>query len=135
MSYVSTERPRVPNLRVEELAALGRMPHTDRSGRLTQHDKTIVRNALSEVGMSDFAHRQTDTLSDGELQRVMIARALAQNTPTIILDEPTAFLDFIARRETVQLLRKLAHQQGKTVIFSSHELDLVNEFADKKLEL
>lgn len=135
VSFVSTERVRVANLSVGEFAALGRMPWTGWGGRLSAQDLRIVERALEAVGMAEMAGKQIDTLSDGELQRAAVARALAQDTPVVVLDEPTAFLDFDARREMVELLSKLAHERGKTVIFSSHELDLVNEFSDKIVEL
>ncbi len=135
ISFVSTERPRVANLRVRDVVALGRGPYTDWTGRMSQADKSIVSQSIATVGMSEFADKPIDTLSDGELQRVMIARALAQDTPVVLLDEPTAFLDFHSRREVVELLAELAHRHGKTVVFSSHELDLVREFADKVIEL
>lgn len=135
VSFVGTERPRVAGLRAGELAALGRTPHTGWSGRLSAQDRSVVAGSLATVGMGAMADAPIDTLSDGELQRVMIARALAQDTPVMVLDEPTAFLDFAARRQVVELLARLAHERGKTVIFSSHELDLVKEFSDKILEL
>ncbi len=135
VGFVSTERPRVVNLKVYDVVALGRTPYTDWTGRLTVQDNAAVDEALALVGMGDFASTQLDTLSDGELQKVMIARVLAQNTPVILLDEPTAFLDFAARREVCELLLDLARERGKTVVFSSHELDLVDEFADAQLKL
>lgn len=135
VSLVTTERIRVTNLRAGDVVALGRMPYTDWLGRLTDADRTAVDRALELVGMSDFASARMDTLSDGEAQRVMIARAAAQDTPVILLDEPTAFLDFAARREVCELLRELARGEGKTIVFSSHELALVDEFADGQLRL
>lgn len=135
VGFVSTERIRVTNLRVRDVVALGRTPYTDWLGRSTQTDDAAIDGALEQVGMSGFAAEQMDTLSDGEAQRVMIARVLAQDTPVILLDEPTAFLDFYARREVCELLARLACAEGKTVVFSSHELDLVHEFADRQIEI
>jgi iron complex transport system ATP-binding protein len=93
-------------------------------------DSDIVRSALAAVGMSEFALRTIDTLSDGECQRVMIARALAQDTPVILLDEPTAFLDLPNRYELCTLLSRLAHDEGKLILFSTHELDIALTLAD-----
>ncbi len=135
VSLVSTERVRALNLRVRDLVSLGRAPYTGWAGRLTEQDHDSIDTALKLVGMSSFTDKYIDTLSDGEAQRVMIARALAQDTPVMLLDEPTAFLDYHSRREIVELLVNLAQEQGKTIIFSSHELDLVEEFADKVIKL
>jgi iron complex transport system ATP-binding protein len=135
IGFVSTERVRVTNLRVRDVVALGRTPYTDWIGNLTETDHTAVSEALELVGMGDFAAAPLDTLSDGEAQKVMIARVLAQDTPVILLDEPTAFLDFYARREVCELLARLAHERGKTIVFSSHDLALVDEFADRQMEI
>jgi iron complex transport system ATP-binding protein len=135
IGFVSTERIRVTNLRVSDVVALGRTPYTDWIGNLTDTDKEAVSEALSLVGMEGFASKQIDTLSDGEAQRVMIARVLAQDTPIILLDEPTAFLDLPNRYEVCLLLRNLAHERGKTVIFSSHDLSIVMSLADRILLL
>jgi iron complex transport system ATP-binding protein len=135
VGLVTTERIRVTNLKVWDLVALGRTPYTDWIGSLTERDRAAVDDALALVGMGGFGSRQLDTLSDGEAQRAMIARVVAQDTPVILLDEPTAFLDYVARREVCELLAHLAHDKGKTVVFSSHELSLVSEFADRELHL
>ncbi|MFI3324034.1 MAG: ABC transporter ATP-binding protein [Rikenellaceae bacterium] len=130
VSFVTTERRRVVNLLAEDLVALGRAPYTSWLGRMQEHDRDIVAHSLELVGMTHMARRNVDSLSDGELQRVMIARALAQQTPVILLDEPTAFLDMPSRFELVELLGSLTRTQGKTVIFSTHELDLAQEYCD-----
>lgn len=135
IGFVSTERVRVTNLRAGDVVALGRTPYTDWIGNLTEADSNAVDDALALVGMGQFADVAMDTLSDGEAQKVMIARVLAQDTPVILLDEPTAFLDFYARREVCELLAHLARERGKTVVFSSHDLALVAEFADRQLEI
>jgi iron complex transport system ATP-binding protein len=135
IGFVSTERVRVTNLRVHDVVALGRTPYTDWIGNLTEADRAAVAEALELVGMTAFAATTMDTLSDGEAQKVMIARVLAQDTPVILLDEPTAFLDFYARREVCELLARLAHERGKTIVFSSHDLALVEEIADRKVEI
>lgn len=135
IGFVSTERIRVTNLRARDVVALGRMPYTDWIGSLTESDRSAVDDALELVGMGGFASTPLDRLSDGEAQKVMIARALAQDTPIILLDEPTAFLDHWARREICELLAGLAHERGKTIVFSSHDLALADEFADHTLEI
>lgn len=130
LAFVNTRRPRIGNMTCREVVGLGRSPYTDWIGRLGAEDMRIVEQALSDVNMSEFAGRQIDSLSDGECQRVMIARALAQNTGVLLLDEPTSFLDMPSRYELVTLLGQLAHRQGKTVIFSTHELDIALQMCD-----
>ena len=98
-------------------------------------DQIAVQQSLSAVGALSLAKRRMDTLSDGECQKVMIARALAQQTPVILLDEPTAFLDFHSRISSMQLLARLAHTTGKTIILSTHDLQLAAELADTLLQL
>ena len=123
VAIVTTERIRIENLRVEELVAMGRAPYTNWVGHLQDIDREIVAKAIEAVGMSSFVGRDTSSLSDGELQRVMIARAIAQQTPIILLDEPTAFLDIPTRFEVCRLLAELAHKGGKTILFSTHDVD------------
>lgn len=135
VGFVSTERIRVTNLKARDVVSLGRTPYTGWTGRLTPQDKAAVDEALALVGMSGYAAKEMDTLSDGEAQRVMIARALAQDTPIILLDEPTAFLDLPNRYEVCLLLRRLARERGKCVIFSSHDLSIVMQLADRILIL
>jgi iron complex transport system ATP-binding protein len=135
VGFVSTERIRVTNPKVWDLVALGRTPYTDWIGNLSEQDRAAVDEALALVGMEALAGKSVETLSDGEAQRVMIARVVAQDTPVILLDEPTAFLDYVARREVCELLARLAHERGKTIVFSSHELSLVDEFADRRLTI
>ncbi len=131
VSIVTTERVRIPNMSCRSLVALGRSPHTDWLGRLSVDDAQAVDQALAMVQMEHFADRSCDRLSDGELQRIMIARALAQQTPIIMLDEPTAFLDITARYKLTELLRTLAHELHKTVLFSTHELSLALRCSDR----
>ena len=130
LAFVSTERVRVPSLRCSDIVAMGRAPYTNWIGSMTDADRDAVADALAAVGMAAFAGRTMDTMSDGECQRIMIARALAQDTPVILLDEPTSFLDLPNRYELCLLLRRLAHQRGKCVIFSTHELDIALSLAD-----
>lgn len=123
VAIVTTERIRIENLFVEDLVAMGRAPYTNWVGHLQDIDREIVRKAIEVVGMGSFVGRDTSSLSDGELQRVMIARAIAQQTPIILLDEPTAFLDIPTRFEVCRLLANLAHDEGKTILFSTHDID------------
>ena len=123
VAIVTTERIRIENMLVEDLVAMGRAPYTNWVGHLQAIDRQIVGEAIAMVGLSDFAKRDISTLSDGELQRAMIARAIAQQTAIILLDEPTAFLDIPTRFEVCRLLADLARKEGKTILFSTHDLD------------
>ena len=123
ISIVTTERIRIENMLVEELVAMGRAPYTNWVGHLQEVDRQVVGEAIELVGLSEFAKRDISTLSDGELQRAMIARAIAQQTAIILLDEPTAFLDIPTRFEVCRLLADLAHKESKTILFSTHDLD------------
>jgi len=131
ISYVSTEPVNVPYLKVYDLAAMGRYPYTGRMGRLNEEDRFRVLDALELVGMRAKMFHNIDTLSDGERQRVTIARTLIQDTPIVLFDEPTAYLDIPNKYETLALLRRLAHQQNKTIIYSTHDLSLALRTADK----
>ena len=115
---------------VEELVGLGRSPYTGFWGGLTDEDHAIVRESIQLVGIESLSQRMVHTLSDGERQKVMIAKALAQQTPIIYLDEPTAFLDYPSKVETMQLLRRLAIQQQKTIFLSTHDVELSLQVAD-----
>lgn len=130
ISFVGTEKVRIANLRCEDIVAIGRAPYTNWIGRMQAVDRRIVADALQAVGMEAFAERSIDTLSDGECQRIMIARALAQQTPTIVLDEPSAFLDIPTRFEICRLLQRLAHDEGKCILFSTHDLDAAMPVCD-----
>ena len=123
VAIVTTERIRIENMLVEDLVAMGRAPYTNWVGHLQDVDRQIVGEAIEMVGLAEFAKRDISTLSDGELQRAMIARAIAQQTAIILLDEPTAFLDIPTRFEVCRLLADLAHKEGKTILFSTHDLD------------
>ncbi len=130
LAFVSTERTRIANLSCRDVVALGRAPYTDWIGRLSEADRAIVDESLEAVGMASYADRTLDRMSDGECQRVMIARALAQTTPVILLDEPTSFLDLPNRYELCGLLRRLARDHGKTILYSTHELDIALKLSD-----
>ena len=131
IGIVLTERCEVNNLTVEELVGLGRSPYTGFWGTLRDKDKQMVDESMRLVGITGLAGRMVQTLSDGERQKVMIAKALAQHTPVILLDEPTAFLDFPSKVEVMRLLRSLAHELGKTIFLSTHDLELALQIADK----
>ena len=130
VAFVTTDKVRIANLRCRDVVALGRAPYTNWIGRMQEQDKAIVEQALESVGMSDYADKTMDRMSDGECQRIMIARALAQQTPIILLDEPTAFLDMPNRYELCTLLRRLAHEEQKCILFSTHELDIALSLCD-----
>jgi iron complex transport system ATP-binding protein len=130
LAFVNTERTRIANLRCADVVAIGRAPYTNWIGKMQAADRRIVMQSLEVVGMSDYAQRTMDTMSDGECQRIMIARALAQSTPTIVLDEPTSFLDLPNRYELVALLKRLSHDEGKCILFSTHELDIAMRMCD-----
>ena len=122
LSFVSTEIIRVSNLSVFDLVALGRYPHTNWSGRLNEEDRQKVEEALEMVGLQGYENRMINYISDGERQKTMIARTLAQDTDIILLDEPTAFLDLSNKYEIVHILHRLAGERGKTILFSTHDL-------------
>ncbi len=131
IGVVLTHRPQIQNMSVEELVALGRSPYTGFWGRLEKEDRNIVSQAMSLTGIGGLKDRMIQSLSDGERQKVMIAKAMAQQTPVIFLDEPTAFLDFPSKIETMQLLRRLCLQSGKTIFLSTHDLELTLQIADR----
>lgn len=115
ISVVLTDKCNIRNMSVEELVGLGRSPYTDFWGTIRHDDKDIVRRSMQMVRIEELADRMVHTLSDGERQKVMIAKALAQSTPIIYLDEPTAFLDYPSKVEIMQLLHSLSRQTGKTI--------------------
>ena len=131
IGIVYTDRTLAGALTVEELVSLGRQPYTGFFGRLDSDDRKIVKEAIGAVGMSYKSHDYIATLSDGERQKAMIARALAQETPIIILDEPTAFLDVASRIEIMQLLRQLAQSQQKAILLSTHDVGLSLPLTDR----
>ncbi|RFN57875.1 ABC transporter ATP-binding protein [Marixanthomonas ophiurae] len=133
ISVVLTEPPASKNLTVLELISLGRQPYTSWMGTLSDKDKVAVNKALQATETQALAERKCFELSDGQLQRVAIARALAQDTPIIILDEPTTHLDLYHRAYILKLLKKLVSESNKTVLFSTHEIDLAIQLSDKMM--
>ena len=135
VSIVLTQKPDVQNLTIEEIIGLGRSPYTGFLGRLRAEDRKVIDDAIATMGIEKLRGRMIQTLSDGERQKVMIAKALAQETPIILLDEPTAFLDFPSKAETFQSLQRMAHERDKLILLSTHDLELAVRFADSLLEV
>lgn len=140
IALVLTERLSLENTTVHDVVAMGRYPYTSFLGGLTEEDERIIAEALQQVGFKVSTSRGLDVSnsffnvhSDGEKQRILIAKALAQQTPIILLDEPTAHLDLPHRILILRLLRNLAHEQGKTILISTHELDLALALSDRIL--
>ena len=131
IGVVLTERLNISNMSVDELVGMGRSPYTGFWGHMSDDDCRIVDESISLVGIEGLRGRMVQTLSDGERQKVMIAKALAQETPVIFLDEPTAFLDYPSKVEIMQLLQTLSRERDKTVFLSTHDLELALQIADK----
>ncbi|WP_288146021.1 ABC transporter ATP-binding protein [Xylanibacter caecicola] len=131
ISVVLTDRPDTGNLTVEELVALGRSPYTGFWGTLKDTDREIVRESLKQTGIEHLASRMIGSLSDGERQKMMIAKALAQQTGVIYLDEPTAFLDYPSKVEIMQMLRNMATGTDRIIFMSTHDIELTLQIADR----
>lgn len=130
VGVVLTERPESQEMSVREMVAMGRSPYTGFFGNMSAHDREVVQEAIDRVGIATLAERKVSTLSDGERQKVMIAKALAQQTPVILLDEPTAFLDFPSKVELMQMLQNLARCEKKVILLSTHDLPIAFDMAD-----
>lgn len=135
IALVLTERLSLDNTTVHDVVAMGRYPYTSFLGGLSANDEQVIAQSLSAVGLEGAEHTYFNAHSDGEKQRALIAKAIAQETPIILLDEPTAHLDLPNRIRILQLLRRLAHEQGKTILISTHELDLAIQLSDRILLL
>ena len=131
VGVVLTERENTPDLTVEEVVAIGRMPYTNFWGRLTNADHWAVDEAMTLVGIEHLRHKKIGRVSDGERQKAMIAKALAQQTDIIFLDEPTAFLDYGSKVSVMRLLSRLAHEQGKAILLSTHDLEIAFQTVDE----
>lgn len=131
IGVVLTERPDVQNMTVRDMVGMGRSPYTGFWGRLTSADEQYVSEAMNLAGIMALERRMFNTLSDGERQKVMIAKVLAQQTPVILLDEPTAFLDFPSKVEMMRLLRRLAHEMKKIIFLSTHDVELALQLSDR----
>lgn len=130
LSLVLTDKIEAGSMTVEEIVAIGRYPYINYFARLQPEDEQIIADSLKKVHLESYANRCFSELSDGEKQRVMIAKALAQDTPLIMLDEPTAHLDLPNRVEIMNLLKQLAKEVNKAILLSTHELDLALQTAD-----
>lgn len=131
ISLVLTEQPLSKNLGVAELVALGRQPYTNWIGSLSAEDRKMVKKALALVNIEELQDKKCYELSDGQLQKVLIARALAQNTPLMILDEPTSHLDMYHKAQVLKLLKELSSTTKKAIIFATHEINLALQLCDK----
>ncbi|GAB2772792.1 ABC transporter ATP-binding protein [Actinomadura fibrosa] len=131
ISLVLTEQPLSKNLSVAELVALGRQPYTNWIGTLTPEDRKKVKQALELVNIQELQHKKCYELSDGQLQKTLIARALAQDTPIMILDEPTSHLDMYHKAQVLKLLKQLSQQTKKAIVFATHEINLALQLCDK----
>lgn len=135
VSVVLTDRPLTPSLTAREMVGMGRAPYTGFWGRLSDDDRRLVSEAIQTVGIDSLATRRMGRLSDGERQKVMIAKALAQHTPVIVLDEPTAFLDYPSKVAVMKTLARLAHDESKTILMSTHDLELAAQLGDELMEI
>ena len=135
VAVVLTHRPQTGMLTVREVVAMGRVPYTPPTGRLGPRDVRAIDDALARCQIQDKQARSFATLSDGEQSRVMIAKALAQDTPAIVADEPTAFLDYVAKDEIYHLLQHVAHERGKLVLVATHDVATARRFSDEMHEL
>ena len=135
VSVVLTDRPLTPSLTAAEMVGMGRAPYTGFWGRLSDDDRRLVSEAMQTVGIDSLATRRMGRLSDGERQKVMIAKALAQHTPVIVLDEPTAFLDYPSKVAVMKTLARLAHDEGKTILMSTHDLELAAQLGDELMKI
>ena len=135
ISVVLTEHIASKNMTVHELIALGRSPYTNWLGTLTQGDNTKIEAAIDQMELHLLKNKKCHELSDGQLQRVMIARALAQDTSVILLDEPTTHLDLYHKVQILKLLKSIAHETGKTIVFTTHEIEMAIQVCDKMLIL
>jgi iron complex transport system ATP-binding protein len=131
VGYISTEIVKVSNMSVYDLVALGRFPHTNWIGKIEKEDHERIVDAISKTAMGSFCQKYLSELSDGERQKAMIARILAQDTGIMVMDEPTAFLDIAAKYDILHLLHHLSGDNGKTIIFSTHDLQMAISQSDK----
>ena len=131
ISVVLTEQPISKNLSVFELIALGRQPYTNWIGSLSSNDIGHIKRAIKLVDIESIQYKKCHELSDGQLQKALIARALAQDTPLVILDEPTTHLDIYHQAYVLKLLKSLSFQTKKSILFSTHEINLALQLCDR----
>ncbi len=135
ISMVLTEPIASKNMTVEELISLGRQPYTNWIGTLSEEDKSKINEAIQLLELENFRHKKCYTLSDGQLQRVLLARAVAQDTAIMLLDEPTTHLDLYHKVQILKLLQHIAHKTKKAIVFTSHEIEIALQLCDKILVL
>jgi len=135
LSIVVTEKIGGFNLTVWDVVATGRIPYINIFGKLSTEDETIVTKALEQLNLLPLKDKLIDELSDGQRQKVMIAKSLAQQTPIIVLDEPTAFLDHTSKHHLFATLKKLCAEQGKLIIVSSHDLELMKTYINRSVTM
>lgn len=133
LSIVLTEQIASKNLTVQELVALGRQPYTNWVGKMAEEDINQIKKAIEVTHIGDLVAKRCFELSDGQLQKVLIARAIAQDTPFIMLDEPTTHLDVYHKAYILKLLKRLAFETKKTILFSTHEIDFAIQLCDKMI--
>ena len=133
LSIVLTDKLPPSNLTVYEIIALGRQPYTNWLGTLTKEDKEKIEEAIALTDISHLIEKKHDEISDGQLQIALITRSLSQNTSIIALDEPTTHLDLVHKATLLKLLQKLAHETGKTIVYSTHDIDLAIQMADEMI--
>lgn len=133
VGVVLTGRTEGQMLTVEDMVAMGRSPYTGFFGRLTSDDRKITDHCMEMIGIVSLRHKPLSSLSDGEYQKAVIAKVLAQQTPVILMDEPTAFLDFRSKVELMEMSLRLAHDEGKTVLMTTHDVNLALKIADSIL--
>jgi len=131
VGYISTEIIKVTNMSVYDLVSLGRFPHTNWTGKVESDDQEVIYDAIEKTSMTSFAHKFISELSDGERQKAMIARLLAQDTAIMVMDEPTAFLDVASKYEIMHLLHTLSNEAGKTIVYSTHDLQIATGQSDR----
>lgn len=135
VSVVLTGSVDIANITARNVVAMGRIPYTNFFGKLGKEDEQIITKALQITDAAPLADRDINTLSDGERQKIMIARAVAQQTPIILLDEPTAFLDYPSKVHAMRLLQSLAHDTGRVILASTHDLDIALHTADRLITI
>ncbi|HEY1040950.1 MAG TPA: ABC transporter ATP-binding protein [Bacteroidia bacterium] len=128
VAIVLTEKPQLGGFKVWDLVALGRFPYTNMFGHLSAEDKRIIEQSIQACGISELSEKNCLELSDGEFQKAMIARALAQQTDVLLLDEPTAFLDYSSKRNLFTLLRSIAEKENKIILVSSHDIEALLKY-------
>ncbi|MCL9807243.1 ABC transporter ATP-binding protein [Flavobacterium amniphilum] len=133
LSVVLTEKLPPSNLTVYELVSLGRQPYTNWVGKLAPEDMEKTINAIEMTNIAEIGHKKHHEISDGQLQKVLVARALAQDTPLIILDEPTTHLDLHHKVSLFKLLKRLSKEMGKCILFSTHDIDLAIQLSDEMI--